>query len=232
MFIFSTSLLYNCLNIYLYNLIEGDYMVGNFIEEFLKKKRKRGYQIIGKGKFIFFIFSLLSTFVSFAVFLIYENLETGLLLITGMILILFSTRGVEKRINIASKEFDMQEKQLIKYWLKRTYNFTKASQYKEFSTLLFEEAKDYKWNFNFSSLIILFVPIWSAITVTYIREDPNILLMIIFIAVLITFLGIFINYSLKGLLEVFFDVKYNRIKKLAKLISEISIELSTIENKD
>jgi hypothetical protein len=152
-------------------------------------------------------------------------------LIVSLLLFLICLKGLDNKIIKARRVESKSEKKQFKTWIEQNYHFNHSSQFRELSILLEKVSQNYKWKFNMNSLLVMFIPIWSGISITMIREDPRSLKVIFIIAALITLIILFVGYWTKTVLEELFDTKHNKIAQAARFMAETSIELSVKENR-
>jgi hypothetical protein len=161
----------------------------------------------------------------------YKTNITLLLLLLCMVFVLYSLKDLDKKIIEARKKENEREKDKIIQWIRQKYKFNHSTQYKELSQILINASQRYKWKFNMYSLVVLFIPIWSGVSITRIRNDPNSTTLVLLIAAILTILGIYGGYLARTMLEDLLDSKHNKIIQAARFMAETSIELSIKENR-
>ncbi|MDE3841005.1 hypothetical protein C0966_17210 (plasmid) [Bacillus methanolicus] len=179
-------------------------MVTEFLNEFLKKKSgKKGYQIIGKGRFIYGFLLLVILIALMISSTYFENIISILFTPIVFYLLYRVNKKIDLKINEANKTYHRKTKEDIRYWIKNNQGFNHSSQYKEFANLLQIEADKKKLTYNLNTLVTLFTPIWSAVVILIVREHPEGLYIVMFYALIFTVVALNTGMALKSILSIF-----------------------------
>ncbi|NQD67273.1 hypothetical protein HP456_15260 [Bacillus haikouensis] len=206
-------------------------MLSEVVDHILTMKRRKNFEIVDKKASLFFLATIVLTILSLILTILIDNRLILIPLIVSLILFLVSLKNLDKKIIKARREESKSEKKLLKTWIEQNFHFNHSSQYKELSAFLEKVSKNYKWKFNMNSLLVMFIPIWSGISITMIKEDLKSLKFIFIFAAVITLIVLFVGYWTKTVLEEIFDTKHNKIAQASRFMAETSIELSVKENK-
>ncbi|WGG44204.1 hypothetical protein [Rossellomorea sp. DA94] len=206
-------------------------MLLEVVEYILTMKRRKNFEILDKKTAIFFLISTILSIINFLLTIFIDSSFILIPLIVSIILFLISLKRLDKKIIKARRLESKTENKQLRNWIEQNYYYNHSSQFKELSILLEKISQNYKWKFNMNSLLVMFIPIWSGISITMIKEDPSSLKTIFILAALITLIVLFVGFWTKTVLEEIFDTKHNKIAQAARFMAETSIELSVKENK-
>ncbi|WP_079478713.1 hypothetical protein [Halobacillus salinus] len=208
-------------------------MVDQFVVDFFryyKKKKKKGYELIGsKLLFSFLFFSLVSLVIYFAL-LKYEDARFFFLFLFFAICTFLIGKKVDTTIlkNGSRKRKDYQN--YVQLYLSDELQFNHSNQYRSFSSLVKKKGESEMKKYNFIPYSTMVLAVLGAIVGILGKGNTDNVMGLLYVYIILAVLVVTVNPIVNIIANLFWNKKPLLIIEISELIEDMYINQSIKEN--